>query len=494
MKTDFVASFDQDKEWTHNVFYCSSHCVTDSAVSYGSITLMVTVQILFSDPPLDFVSRPEDPEHLRSSLVNNLSVHHHEFKTRKVSFNDLIPEPQKKRLNNHSVLDATQSLQVHLDFEMEVNLDSTQVTVNCRQPETGKISNLLWSCFASFEFSCLTHPTFDSFTAEGWFNNVCSQIIHDIPDEKQVLKVGRNIHPIFQLRVVSKQVYPVSTGDPTLEATVPSDFASLFLDESLADFFFHVGRHRVPSHKLVLCDRCEFFRQEMTADFDNNNKRNYKKLSDWYSMEIPMIEIRPFLSFLRFLYCNEVTVEDTDSSLAQILSVADKLNHETAVRAMFPLLSPNNALIFLQFRYHLPNTFIERLWKVIDSCAVAIMSSRYFLSLTAQEIIEIINRDTFYAPELVIYHSCLNWSEDECIRNKKELDIENKRFYLKEILKHIRFSLFSRTDFLMEPSIPFMLSEAERRNVLRRINAKDEKEPLGLERFVSRPRIMTRLF
>ena len=483
-----------------HVFTADALTVTDCATSFGSVEFFVHIQVVECEPPLDFTSHPDEIEHLRpKSVLNNLS-YNHEYRHRRVSFSDdaSTTEP-KSRLNNHTVIDVVKSALVEVVFDLEVSLDRSQITVHCRQPESGKISNILWSCSASFEFTCQTHPYLNVFTTEGWFNNVCSSLTFDIPDKKGILSSGRSVHPTFQMRVLSKEVYPVKVANPADEPSVESDFGSLFLEESVSDFHFVSGNYKIPSHRLILTERCNFFRQAMQpmqqSDKSKNKEKKKQEVASSFSMNIPF-EVQPLLSFLRFLYCKEVTLPDTVDSLAELLVICKAFNFNSLIRAAFALHSQENSLIFLRFRRHLPQSFIDRLWKVIDSCAVSILRSKYFLSLTSQEIIEIIDRDTFYAPELVILNACISWAEEECVRNNvSATDFDCMRGYLNEILKYIRFNRFERTDFLMmQPRIPCLLTPAEIKAILRRINASNDDEPMGLDRFVTRPRRETRLF
>jgi hypothetical protein len=491
--TPFVGSFHPDKEFEYNVFSVDASTVMDCATSFGSIELVVELKVLESNPPLDFTSYPDDIEYLRSTYaLNNLS-YPHEYRHRRIFSEDAPTEPAR-RLNNHSIIDTLASTVVDVVFDLEVNVDRSQVTVHCHRKENEKMTNVLWSCLASLEFICQTHPHMRSFQTEEWFNNVCPSITIDIPDKKAILT--RNVNPVFQMTVVWKDVYPVKIGDASEPPSTTSDFGSMFLEEDLSDFYFRSGRHKIPSHKVILSERCSFFRECIQSSQETNNNNNGKRMNEVQLpvfMNIPF-SLYPFLTFLRGLYCKEILVKDANDSLAEFLMICETFRHGSLIRVAFPLLSQSNALIFFNFRKHLTPAYIDRLWKVIDSCAKSILKSKYFLELTAKEIIELIDRDTFCAPEIMIYHSCLSWVEEECARNNKPSnDNESKRSYIQEIKKHIRFNLMTRDEFLMESSFKELLTDHEYKSILRLINA-TEDDPTGLSRFETRPRVQTQLF
>src|SRR5690606_10441204 len=75
-----------------------------------------------------------------------------------------------------------------------------------------------------------------------------------------------------------------------------------------------------------------------------------------------------------------------------------------------------------------------------------ILKSNAFLELSMENIIQIIQRDDFEAPEIEIFQACVQWVHKECENLRLEKTIENQRKLLEHFLPYIRFSLISCQD------------------------------------------------
>ena len=72
--------------------------------------------------------------------------------------------------------------------------------------------------------------------------------------------------------------------------------------------------------------------------------------------------------------------------------------------------------------------------------ALEVMKSEGFLSLTQQVLTDLVHRDSFFAPELDIYHGVVRWMKHN------EIDHEAA----KDLLKGVRLQLIPLTDLLEE--------------------------------------------
>ena len=98
----------------------------------------------------------------------------------------------------------------------------------------------------------------------------------------------------------------------------------------------------------------------------------------------------------------------------------------------------NVCLIFSVASYYLLKDLSSACTDFIDLHATDVMKSEGFLSLSQPALLELVSRDSFYAPEMDIYHGILQWVQSN------ELEVKDA----KELLKALRLQLIPMGDLL----------------------------------------------
>ena len=98
----------------------------------------------------------------------------------------------------------------------------------------------------------------------------------------------------------------------------------------------------------------------------------------------------------------------------------------------------NVCLIFSVSSYYQLKELNSACTDFIDLHATDVMKSDGFLSLSQSALLDLVSRDSFYAPEMDIYHGILQWVQSN------EVDVKDA----KELLKAVRLQLIPMADLL----------------------------------------------
>ncbi|KAL1475719.1 hypothetical protein MTO96_037074 [Rhipicephalus appendiculatus] len=134
-------------------------------------------------------------------------------------------------------------------------------------------------------------------------------------------------------------------------------------------------------------------------------------------IEIPDVEPAAFLVLLRYLYCDDITLE-ADTVLATLQS---RLFEE-------PVLA-------------------QRCWEIIDAQAALALSSDGFPDVDRPTLEAVLSRESLNTREAVIFDAALAWAGAECSRRGIEPTPENRRECLGEALYLVRFPSMSLQEF-----------------------------------------------
>ena len=149
-----------------------------------------------------------------------------------------------------------------------------------------------------------------------------------------------------------------------------------------------------------------------------------------------IIHSRPVLS----TYLSSLDWFHTQVSL-HLLGLANKYDFAPLQQALMSYLKAtlsvtNVCVIYNVASYYQLKELVSSCSTFIDTNATEVMNSDGFLSLTQTSLTELIARDSFFAPEMVVYGGVLHWLEHNAV----------KRDEAKDLLKGVRLQLISRSD------------------------------------------------
>ncbi|KAJ3643694.1 hypothetical protein Zmor_026390 [Zophobas morio] len=188
-----------------------------------------------------------------------------------------------------------------------------------------------------------------------------------------------------------------------------NDFASLYLSEKLSNITLLVDNKRIFAHKVILAARSSYFENLLYED----------------GQEIEQTELTislntsadSFLAVLKFLYTGTITI--TPSNLDPTLDLIG-LAHQCALtdlevaigQKIKPLLNHKNICSVLN------TANLYNLVELRDACHVfmdqhasEILNNDCFKHLSQNSLIKLLERDTFFAPEIEIFEKVAQWCQ-----------------------------------------------------------------------------------
>ena len=166
-------------------------------------------------------------------------------------------------------------------------------------------------------------------------------------------------------------------GDPMTNETTWNSFADLETDAIL-----NVDGRRIAVHRLVLAQKCQFFRRLLYPISDNE-----VTLND--------CDFKATQTAIRFIYTHECIVDL--HNLQEVLKVGKKFGLNELLLSCFELLTPENAALLASYLDDLEpeGTFLdhelkEYFWNFVQKDLQRVLTSETFWSLSDDEILSFI--------------------------------------------------------------------------------------------------------
>nr|XP_037274568.1 BTB/POZ domain-containing protein 6-B-like isoform X1 [Rhipicephalus microplus] len=242
---------------------------------------------------------------------------------------------------------------------------------------------------------------------------------------------------------------PGQTRDPNWQASrasVRERNAAMFRNELMSDVRFLVGpkgpqQQVVPAHRYVLATGSSVFHAMFYGGL---------AAPPGQDIEIPDVEPAAFLVLLRYLYCDDITLE-ADTVLATLYAAKKYLVPHLAracVAYLETSLTARNACVLLsQSRLFEEPVLAQRCWEIIDAQAALALSSDGFPDVDRPTLEAVLSRESLNTREAVIFDAALAWAGAECSRRGIEPTPENRRECLGEALYLVRFPSMSLQEF-----------------------------------------------
>ena len=242
------------------------------------------------------------------------------------------------------------------------------------------------------------------------------------------------------------------------KSTVKERLAYLFNSDVLADVHFVVGKpptiQRIPAHKFLLSASSAVFDALFHGGLSTSSNE----------VDIPDIEAPAFLSLLRFLYCDEVSL--TADTVMAVLYAAKKYTIPALEKACVDYLklslNSDNAFTLLgQARFFDEPQLAELCLETIDKNSAEAFASDGFLDVDIKTLCTVVQRDSLGVREIKLFNALCRWAEAECHRQQLPVTAEHQRQVLGEALSFIRFPLMTLEDFANGPAQSCILSDRE---------------------------------
>ncbi|XP_073981114.1 BTB (POZ) domain containing 9 [Rhodnius prolixus] len=237
---------------------------------------------------------------------------------------------------------------------------------------------------------------------------------------------------------------PPTNGEIDHVNYLSQDIGALCLNDDYSDVTLNIDGEVVKAHKAILASRCEYFR----ALFYGGMKESKQA-----EIELHGSGGAAFKLLLKYIYTGRLSLGSLkEDSILEILGLAHQYgfpNLEKSICDFFMLtLSVQNVFsIYDAARLYQLNYLKETCKTYIDKDVAPILDSSKsrFLQLSPEGLKEIIERDSFYAPEVHIFETVLAWAHANNMKGSPQLE---------DVLLAVRFELMSIEDLckIVRPS------------------------------------------
>ncbi|XP_019877429.1 BTB/POZ domain-containing protein 9 isoform X2 [Aethina tumida] len=238
-------------------------------------------------------------------------------------------------------------------------------------------------------------------------------------------------HQYLQNSSSSKSV-ATRLGDIEHLSQLSENLASLYLSHEYADIVLVVEGQKLHAHKVILAARSDYFRALLYGGLKESNQ------TEIVLQHAPLVA---FKYLLKYIYSGHMfLISLKEEVILDILGLAHQygfLDLETAISDILrQLLALKNVCAILDTA-HLFG--LEKLVAVchnfLDRHASEILTSESFLQLSQSSLVELLERDSFFAPEVEIFRGVCAWC-------KANTDVDDR------VMRCVRLPLMSVADLL----------------------------------------------
>jgi len=267
------------------------------------------------------------------------------------------------------------------------------------------------------------------------------------------------------------------------QTTVKDRIRFLFNSETLSDIIFILGKGttdllRIPAHRFILSIGSVVFDAMFNGGFS---------AEPCNEIEIPDIEPVSFLSLLRFLYTDEVSIgpDTVMSTLYAAKKYAVPTLEQRCVDFLKSNLGPDNAFTLLsQARLFDEPQLAEMCLTCIDKHTVDSFNAEGFTDIDVDTLRAVLARDSLSARENQLFEAVVKWADRECTRRDITNTSVNKRKVIEDALYLIRFPLMTLEEFANNVAQTGILTDKELVNLFLHFTV----NPKPTVKFPDRPR------
>lgn len=210
---------------------------------------------------------------------------------------------------------------------------------------------------------------------------------------------------------------------------------ALFLSDEYSDISFRIENEVIHAHKVILAACSNYFRALLFGGM---------KESQQPQIDIIGTNVGAFKSLLKYIYTGKLSLASLkEDAILEILGLAHQYGFEQLENSICDYLvnSITNENVFSIYdcaRLYQLGQVIETCKKFIDHKFAPNLcksdSSQNFIHLSADGLKEIIERDSFYAPEVKIFQMVEAWAIANNLQDSPQL---------KDVLSAVRFELMT---------------------------------------------------
>ncbi|CAJ0936107.1 unnamed protein product, partial [Mesorhabditis belari] len=252
-------------------------------------------------------------------------------------------------------------------------------------------------------------------------------------------------------------------GWQAAKVTLKERLTFMYCNDILADVYFIVGkdenRQRIPAHRFVLSIGSVVFDAMFNGGLTPNSPSR-----DPLEIELPDVEPCAFLSLLRFLYSDEVSIgpDSVMTTLYTAKKYAVPALETACVDFLKKSLAADNAFMLLtQARLFDEPQLTELCLEKIDKDTVSALNAESFTEIDHDTLCLVLARDTLRVKESQLFQAVVAWAKEECQRRDESPTSENKRAIIGKALQLIRFPLMTIEEFAQTAAQSGLLTDRQ---------------------------------
>ncbi|XP_065183093.1 BTB/POZ domain-containing protein 9-like [Sycon ciliatum] len=241
------------------------------------------------------------------------------------------------------------------------------------------------------------------------------------------------------------------TGSVVHLSELSTDLQNLRLSDSLADAVLIVEKKRFPVHRVVLAARCEYFR----ALFYGGMLESARDPSN--EVELKETPSEAFSHLLCYVYEGQIQLSSLSSqTLLELVALANQFNLPPLQTAVCDYLVSNltvsNACSTLDMAIFFGLKHVrESCSAYIDRNAENILKTSGLFQLSKEALVEMLQRDSFFAPEIDIFKAVAEWCKANSESALPSVEVSEKSASsctgcYEDVLGHVRLPLISISD------------------------------------------------
>ncbi|XP_046665658.1 BTB/POZ domain-containing protein 9 isoform X1 [Homalodisca vitripennis] len=213
-------------------------------------------------------------------------------------------------------------------------------------------------------------------------------------------------------------------------------FGALHLNEDYSDIILKVDDQKFHAHKVILAARSEYFRALLFGGMRESKQSE---------IELKGTSIDAFKGLLRYIYTGHMSLAPLKEEVVlDILGLAHQygfVDLETAISDFLrqALSLTNVCAIFDAARLYQLHYLTRVCASFMDSHAMQLITHETFAQLTPGGLKELLERDSFYAPEVDIFRAVVDWAKINGLTSGPELE---------SVLSTVRLQLMTVSELL----------------------------------------------
>ncbi|XP_037027772.1 BTB/POZ domain-containing protein 9 [Bradysia coprophila] len=225
-------------------------------------------------------------------------------------------------------------------------------------------------------------------------------------------------------------------GEVELTARFSDQMAQLCMSDDYSDVTFIVEEHKIPAHRVILAARSEYFRALLYGGLSESTQHDIR-------LEIPL---EAFKCLLGYIYSGFLSLSQMkEENILDTLGLANQYGFSELELAISEYLRQilsleNGCAILDAARLYSLDTLINVCHTFMDRNATAMLVHESFKNLSQESLCGLLKRDSFFAPEVIIFGAVSNWckvnqtTDIEAVVSEVRLPLMN----LEQLLKVVR--------------------------------------------------------